>query len=102
MSDYYDHDDDGRTAQYLNVLFDAFGYNQRQYTLSEPFTSVEADEALQDAGLVDENHYGVFFTWWSREGRWYIKQSGMRVSESVYRFDPEAFERVEDLDGEVA
>lgn len=63
MAGYYDHDDGTRTAEYLNALFDAFGYEQRQFGLSQSFTTDEADEALQEYGPVDENHYGMFFTW---------------------------------------
>ena len=92
-TDYYDHDDDGRTAAILNALFNAFGYNQRQYCLSTSFTSVEADEVLQEAGVVDGDQWDGFFTWWRKTGREYIVQMGMHGNESAYRFNAVAFEQ---------
>lgn len=83
---YYAHGDDGQTARILNVLFDAFGYNEARYRLSKAFTSPEADEALEAAGLnVD------FFKWWMANARWYIYQGAPRGGWSTYYFADEAF-----------
>ena len=79
VMDYYD--DEFRykgvtTPELLNALFEEFGYNQRGHDkLSREFSQVEADRVLQDHGLLEEDHYGVFWLWWAHTDQSFIEKN---------------------------